>query len=49
MSKRAVIFEILATPAHLWLWCCARLVGWSIEFGPASEMDQPRDTPAPND
>lgn len=36
---RVRIFEFLATPAHLWLWVCARIVGWSFTCGPVDEDD----------
>lgn len=34
---RLKIYEIIATPAHLWLWLCAKLVGGTFECGPTDE------------
>lgn len=31
------MFEILAGPAHLWLWIVARLCGGSFEHGPVDD------------
>ena len=39
MSKRLAIYEFLATPAHCWLWCCAKLVGGHFECGSVDEED----------
>ena len=35
------MFEILALPAHLWLWICAKLCGGTFEHGPGDEIDWP--------
>lgn len=37
MTLRLRIYELLATPAHLWLWVCARLVGGRFECGPVDD------------
>ena len=34
MTFRLRIYEFLATPAHIWLWCCARICGGHFECGP---------------
>lgn len=34
MTWRLRIYEFLATPAHIWLWLVARLVGGRFECGP---------------
>ena len=33
------MFEILAGPAHVWLWICATLCGGTFEHGPVDEED----------
>ena len=33
------IFKVLALPAYLWLWCCARLTGGRFEWGPVEDDD----------
>lgn len=37
MSWRLRIYEILATPAHAWLWLCAKICGFEFECGPGDE------------
>ena len=37
MTLRLRVYEFLATPAHLWLWCCGRLMGWRFECGPVDD------------
>jgi hypothetical protein len=44
MTVRLRIYEFLATPAHIWLWICARLVGGRFECGPAIDADSNTDT-----
>lgn len=44
MTLRLRIYEFLATPAHIWLWACARLVGGRFECGPVSD---PSEQPEP--
>lgn len=40
MTKWQLIFyEFIATPAHLWLWVCAKMVGAEFECGPVDEED----------
>ena len=34
MSFKLRVYDFLAAPAHLWLWCCGRLMGWRFECGP---------------
>lgn len=37
---RLQLYEFLATPAHIWLWCCAKICGGDFECGPVdSEPD----------
>ena len=31
------MFEILAGPAHVWLWICAKLCGGTFEHGPGEK------------
>lgn len=38
-TARLKIYEFLATPAHLWLWICARLVGAQFSCGPVEHQD----------
>lgn len=38
MTLRLRIYEFLATPAHIWLMCMARLCGMRFEF--YSEEDE---------
>ena len=33
------MFEILAGPAHVWLWICAKLCGGTFECGPGDDID----------
>lgn len=33
------IFEFIATPAHLWLWVCAKIVGWTFVCGPVEDFE----------
>lgn len=33
------IYEFIAAPAHLWLWVCAKLVGWEFTCGPVEEIE----------
>ncbi len=40
MSFKIRIYEFLATPAHAWLWLCARLVGWRFECGPVDDSGE---------
>ena len=40
MTWRLRIYEFLATPAHIWLWLVARLVGGRFECGPGHEADE---------
>ena len=40
MTWRLRIYEFLATPAHIWLWLVARLVGARFECGPVSDPDE---------
>ena len=35
------MFEILAGPAHVWLWCCAKLCGGTFTHGPGEDYDAP--------
>ncbi len=39
MNWRLTIFEFLAAPAHGWLWCCGRLVGWEFTCGPVNDEE----------
>ena len=39
MMVRLRVYEFLATPAHAWLWLCARLVGGKFECGPVNNPD----------
>ena len=32
MDLRLRAYEFLATPAHIWLWCVAKLCGMKFEF-----------------
>ena len=41
MTLRLMIFEFLAAPAHLWLWIVAGLCGYTFEFGPVFEDEDP--------
>jgi hypothetical protein len=36
---RLQLYEVLASPAHIWLWCCAKLCGGSFDCGPASSEE----------
>ncbi len=40
MTIRLQIFEIIAIPAHAWLWVCAKLVGLEFRCGPVSNKDE---------
>ena len=40
MTWRLRIYEFLATPAHIWLWLVARLVGCRFECGPVHDADE---------
>ena len=40
MSVRLCIYEFLATPAHIWLWACGRLVGMRFECGPVDDTGE---------
>ena len=31
------IYEVLAMPAHAWLWLCAKLVGCTFTCGPVND------------
>ena len=42
-SWRLQLYELLAVPAHLWLWACARLCGGHFECGPVSDPADPLD------
>ena len=33
------MFEIIAGPAHVWIWICAKLCGVSVEHGWADDFD----------
>ena len=37
MTTKLRIYEFLATPAHIWLWLCARLVGGKFKCGPVAD------------
>ena len=37
MTWRLRVYEFLATPAHAWLWLCARFVGMRFECGPVAD------------
>ena len=37
---RLQIFEFLATPAHVWLWCVATLVGLEFCHGPVEDEEE---------
>lgn len=41
MTFRLWVFEILATPAHAWLWLCAGLVGLEFRCGPVDDPSDP--------
>ena len=41
MTLRLAIYEFLATPAHLWLWCCAWVCGGKFECGPVHDAEKP--------
>lgn len=41
MTLRLRIYEFLATPAHAWLWICARLVGGEFTCGAVADPDDP--------
>ena len=41
MTIRLRIYEFLATPAHAWLWLCAKIIGGSFECGPVVDPDDP--------
>lgn len=42
MSSRTklMIYEFLATPGLLWLWCATRLAGGRFECGPTGNLDE---------
>ncbi len=40
ISVRVRLYEFLALPAHLWLWCCGRLFGWRFEWGPVDDTGE---------
>jgi len=40
---RMAIYEFIAFPAHIWLWICARLVGWEFECGPVYDENDSSD------
>ena len=40
MTWRLRIYEFLATPAHIWLWIVARLVGGRFECGAVHDADE---------
>ena len=46
-GTRLKIFEFLATPAHIWLWVCAKLCGWDFEYWAEDEDDENEDTFGP--
>ena len=33
------MFEVLAGPAHVWLWICARLCGGTFHHGSGDDLD----------
>lgn len=39
-KTKVYIFEFIAAPAHLWIWICARIVGWDFTFGPVEEFEE---------
>lgn len=43
MTVRLRIYEFLATPAHLWLWVCAKLVGGEFKCAPVHDPDEALD------
>ena len=38
-NARRWMFDVLAAPAHAWLWICARLCGSTFEYGPVEDDD----------
>ena len=41
MTWRLRIYEVLATPAHIWLWVCGCLCGYKFSCGPVYDPDDP--------
>ena len=39
MTLKLRLFEILATPAHLWLWIVAKICGMEFTCGPANDEE----------
>ena len=39
MTLRLRIFEIIASPANVWLGVCAWLCGYTFRFGPVDDDD----------
>ena len=37
------MFVILAGPAHVWLWICARLCGGTFSHGPGDNLEDLED------
>ncbi len=37
MTNKLRLYEFLATPAHVWLWVVARIVGGKFECGPVND------------
>lgn len=42
-NTKVYIYEFIATPAHLWLWLCAKIVGWEFSCGPVEEFEDETD------
>ena len=40
MTFRLKVYDFLTTPAHVYLWCVARVLGFNYVYGPVHEDEE---------